>query len=220
MTLRLYFHPFASFCQKALIAFYENDIPFEGHLVDLGDERSRAAFYALWPIGRFPVLHDTARDVLLPESSIIIEYLGLHYPGPTRLVPADPDLALTARLQDRFFDLYIAEPMQKIVTDSLRTKGARDAAGVEAARSQLATAYGVAERAMASRTWAAGEAFTLADCAAAPALFYANWTMPFTSTHPALGRYLERLLERPSFARAVEEARPYRHLFPLEAPAN
>jgi glutathione S-transferase len=212
-SLKLYFHPFASFCQKALIAFYENQIPFGPVIVDLGDAASRAAFEAVWPIARFPVLRDEARDRLVPESSMIIEYLDLHYPGPVRLVPGDADDALTTRMRDRFFDLYVAEPMQKIVTDRIRPAGKSDPHGVDAARALLRTAYGMLDREMATRTWAAGESFSLADCAAAPALFYADWVMPFDE-HTNVAAYFDRLSARPSFARVVEEARPYRDLFP------
>jgi glutathione S-transferase len=212
-SLKLYFHPFASFCQKVLVALYENQVPFEAVVVDLGDEASRAAFEAIWPIARFPVLRDSAHNRLIPESSVIIEYLDLHYPGPVRLVPQDADAALTARMRDRFFDFYVAEPMQKIVTDRIRPPGKGDPHGVETARALLQTAYAILDREMATRTWAMGEAFTLADCAAAPALFYANWVMPFRDRRN-LDAYFSRLSERPSFARVVEEARPYRHLFP------
>jgi glutathione S-transferase len=211
--LKLYFHPFASFCQKALIAFYENHVPFEPIIVDLGDEASRTAFEAIWPIARFPVLRDDERDRLIPESSVIIEYLDLHYPGPVRLVPDDVDAAVTTRLCDRFFDFYIAEPMQKIVGDRLRPPGQADPHGVDAAKKLLHTAYGMLDREMATKTWAIGDAFTLADCAAAPALFYANWVLPFPE-HKNITAYFSRLSQRPSFARVVEEARPYRHLFP------
>jgi glutathione S-transferase len=209
--LTLYFHPFASFCQKALIAFYENHLPFEPVIVDLGDAASRAAFEAIWPIARFPVLRD--RDLLVPESSVIIEYLDVHYPGPVRLVPDNPDAALTMRMRDRFFDFYVAEPMQKIVTDRIRPAGKTDPYGVEAAQRLLQTAYAMLDREMATSTWAIDEAFTLADCAAAPALFYANWVMPFDA-YGNVAAYFRRLSERPSFARVVEEARPYRGLFP------
>jgi glutathione S-transferase len=212
--LTLYYHPFAAFCQKVLIALYENGTPFTPQLIDLGDPGQRAELQALWPVTRFPVLRDEARGRTVPESSIIIEYLGQHYPGPVRLLPEDPEQALAVRLVDRFFDHYVAETMQKIVTDRLRPQGQGDALGVEAARALLATAYGIAERDLAERTWAVGEDFTLADCAAAPALFYADWVQPIGASHPQLARYLARLLERPSVARVVEEARPYRHLFP------
>ena len=214
-SLTLYYHPFASFCQKVLIALYENGVPFRPHLVDLGDPEARAAFLAIWPIGKFPVLRDAARDRLLPESSIIIEYLALRHPGPLPLVPEDPDAALRVRLADRFYDSYVHEPMQKIVADTLRPPGRGDPQGVEDARALLATAYGMIEAEMGGRTWAVGEDFTMADCAAAPALFYANWVQPLAG-HPNVAAYLARLRARPSFARVVEEARPYRHLFPAE----
>jgi glutathione S-transferase len=212
--LQLYFHPFASFCQKVLIALYENGTPFEPHLVDLGDPASREAFLAIWPVGRMPVLVDRAANRTLPESSIIIEYLDRYHPGATPLIPGEFDKALETRLQDRFFDLQVSEPMQKIVTDRIRPRGQGDRHGVEAARASLLTAYKLLERQLETRTWAAGETFTLADCSAAPALFYADWVVPITPAHKHVRAYLDRLMNRPSFARAVEEARPYRGLFP------
>jgi glutathione S-transferase len=216
MSLTLYFHPLSSFCQKALIALYENDTPFAPHLVDLGDEASRAAFLKIWPIGKFPVLRDEARDRVIPESSIIIEYLAQHYPGRARLVPEDADVARQMRMRDRFYDLYVSEPMQKIVGDRRRPPGQRDPYGVEQAKSRLQTAYGMIDEDMAAKTWTIGDAFSMADCAAAPALFYANLVMPFGDTHKNIAAYFGRLMERPSFARAVEEAKPYFHLFPNE----
>jgi glutathione S-transferase len=214
MSLHLYFHPLSSFCQKVLMAFYENDTPFEPHVVDLGDETSRAAFLKIWPIGKFPVLRDDAEDRTIPESSIIIEYLDQRYPGRTRLVPNDPDLARQMRMRDRFYDLYVNVPMQKVVTDKLRPAGKNDPHGVEQAKEQLKTACGMIEQEMASKTWAMGDAFSMADCAAAPALFYANLVMPFGDAHKTVAGYLDRLMERPSFARALKEAQPYLHLVP------
>jgi glutathione S-transferase len=214
MSLKLYFHPLSSFCQKALIAFYENDTPFEPHIVDLADAKSSAAFKAIWPIGRFPVLRDEANDRTVPESSIIIEYLAQHYPGRTQLVPADPELARQTRLHDRFYDLYVNVPMQKIVTDKLRPPGKNDPHGVEQAQALLLTACGMIEQEMATKTWATGDAFSMADCAAAPALFHVNLTMPLGGTHRNAAAYLGRLMERPSFARALKEAQPYFALFP------
>jgi len=214
MALRLYYHPFSSFCQKVLVALYENDIAFEPELVDLGNPESRAAFAAVWPLVKFPVLRDEARGVTVPESTSIIEYLARHRPGPVALIPDDPEAALQARLWDRFHDNYVEHPMQKIVADRLRPADRRDPQGVADARALLDTAYGILETEMARKTWAAGEAFTLADCAAAPGLFYAEWVHPFTEKHPHLAAYFERLMARPSFARAVEEARPYRQYFP------
>jgi glutathione S-transferase len=214
MTLRLYFHPLSSFCQKALIALYENDTPFEPHIVDLGEETSRAAFLKIWPIGKFPVLRDEARGLTVPESTIIIEYLAQHFPGRSALVPADAELARQTRLADRFYDLYVSEPMQKIVGDRLRPADQKDPLGVEQARARLQTAYGIIESEVREKTWAVGEDFTMADCASAPALFYANLVAPFGETHRNTAAYFGRLMERPSFARAVKEAKPYFHFFP------
>jgi glutathione S-transferase len=214
MSLKLYFHPLSSFCQKALTALYENGTPFEPVIVDLFNEESAAAFKKIWPIGRFPVLRDEARDRTVPESSIIIEYLAQHYPGKSKLVPADADLARQMRLRDRFFDLYVNVPMQKIVTDKLRPAGKNDLYGVEEAKALLQTSLGMIDRDMEAKTWVMGDAFTMADCAAAPPLFYANMLMPLGDTHKNAARYLGRLMERPSFARAVKEAQPYLQLMP------
>jgi glutathione S-transferase len=215
MSLRLYFHPLASFCHKALIALYENETPFEPVIVDLGDAASRAAFRAVWPVAKMPVLRDDARGRTVAESTIVVEYLDAHYPGTTRFLPADPDGAWQTRMWDRFFDHYVQEPMQKIVTDRLRPAGKSDAYGVAQAQAQLHEACAVLERELAARTWM-GDAFTLADCAAAPALFYANTVAPFEKTQSNLAAYLGRLMARPSFARVLEEAQPYFELFPME----
>jgi len=214
MSLKLYLHPLASFCQKVLVALYENDTPFEPHIVDLANDTARADFEKVWPIGRFPVLRDEARDRTIPESSIIIEYLGLYYPGKTRLVPADAELAWQTRMWDRFYDLYVDEPMQKVVTDRLRPAGKTDPHGVGQAKTLLQTAYGIIDQEMRTKTWAMGDAFSMADCAAAPALFYANLVTPFGDTHKNAAAYLGRLMKRPSFARVVTEAQPYFALFP------
>ena len=214
MSLKLYFHPLSSFCQKVLVAFYENDTPFAPHIVDLADAASSADLKKIWPIGKFPVLRDDAKDRTIPESSIIIEYLGQHYPGKTRLVPADADLARQTRMRDRFYDLYVNVPMQKIVTDKLRPAGNNDPHGVDQAKTLLQTAYGMIDQEMGTRTWAMGDAFSMADCAAAPALFYANMVMPVGDTHKNAAAYLGRLMDRPSFARVVAEAQPYLALVP------
>ena len=214
MSLTLYFHPLSSFCQKALIALYENDTPFSRHIVDLGNETARAEFEKIWPVGRFPVLRDDAKDRTVPESSIIIEYLAQHYPGKTQLVPAEAELARQTRMHDRFYDLYVNVPMQKIVTDRLRPAGRNDPYGVEQAKTLLQTACGMIDQEMAAKTWAMGAAFSMADCAAAPALFYADKVMPFGNTYKNAAGYLRRLMERPSYARAIEEAQPYFALFP------
>jgi glutathione S-transferase len=207
-------HPFASFCQKVLLALYENGTPFEPHVVDLADETSRAAFLKVWPVGQFPVLRDEEKGLTIPESTIIIEYLADKYPGQADLVPADRDLALQTRLRDRFYDLHVDVPMQKIVTDRLRPPQKNDPYGVELARSALLTSYGIIEQEMATRTWATGSTFSMADCAAAPALFYANLVQPFMETHRNVAAYFERLMRRPSFARVVKEAEPYFQFFP------
>jgi glutathione S-transferase len=212
--LELFFHPLSSFCQKALVALYENDTPFTPHIVDLGNDTSRAELTRLWPVGKFPVLRDHARDRTIPESSIIIEYLNDHYPGATQLVPADADVARQTRLRDRFYDLYVNVPMQKIVTDRLRPPEKHDPHGVAEARDLLHTTLGMIEHDMAQKTWTMGDAFTMADCAAAPALFYANFVSPFGETHPHAAAYLARLADRTSFARALAEARPYLPLLP------
>jgi glutathione S-transferase len=214
MSLTLHYHPLASFCWKPLIALYENDTPFASHVVDLFDPASAAAFKTIWPIGKFPVLRDAARDRTVLESSIIIEYLAQHYPGKTQLIPADPELARQVRFHDRFFDLHVHEHMGKAITDRLRPAGKNDAYGVEQAKARLATACGMIDQGMAGKTWAMGETFTMADCAAAPALFYANMVMPLGDTYKNTAAYLDRLTQRPSFARALKEAQPYFAMIP------
>lgn len=216
MSLTLYYHPLSSFCWKALIALYENAIPFTPHLVDLSDATKRAEFLAVWPIGKFPVLRDEARGCTIAESSILIEYLAQHYPGPVPLIPADPEAALQVRARDRFFDLHIHMRMQAVVADALRPEGQHDPYGVQDARRRLQTALDLLDREIGGSSWAAGEAFSLADCAAAPSLFYANEVAPFGTTHRNVTAYLKRALARPSVARAVDEAKPYFHLFPRD----
>jgi glutathione S-transferase len=213
-ALTLHYHPLASFCHKVLIALYENETPFEPHIVDLGDANARAAFSALWPIAKMPVLVDARRGQTWAESSIIIEYLATHYPGRTALLPGDAGAALEARALDRFYDLYVSEPMSKIVTDMIRPEGQRDALGVEQARALLTTAYGMIERQMAGRRWALGDELSLADCAAAPALYYAHQVLPLGGEHSVALAYRERLMARPSFVRVLAEAEPYLALFP------
>ena len=216
MSLKVYAHPFSSYCQKVLIALYENDTPFEFRMLAPGEERVAAEHEALWPLKRIPVLVDEGRTVV--EASIIIEHLGLHHPGPARLIPEDPRAALDVRMMDRFFDNYIMTPMQKIVVDSIRAAEHRDRQGVAEARQLLGTAYRWLDDAMTGHGWAAGNTFSLADCAAAPALFYADWVHPIGTDFSNVHAYRRRLLARRSFARAVDEARPYRPLFPLGAP--
>ncbi len=216
MALRLYFHPFSSFCQKVLIALYENGTPFEREIVDLMNPAVAANFKKMWPIGKFPVLRDESTGETLPESSIIIEYLAEHYPGKSKLVPDNPDLSREARFYDRFFDLYVELPLQKVVVDSFRPEGKNDPYGVEQAKSQFRTALDILEDKLTGKTWAAGDSFTIADCSAAPALFYTNLLMPFDKEYKQTGAYLRRLMQRPSFARCIAEAKPYRQLFPIK----
>jgi glutathione S-transferase len=216
MTLILYHHPLASFCHKVLLALYENDTPFTSVVVDLGDRQASAEFFAFWPIGKIPILRDERFNRTIPETSIIIEYLDHHYPGIRPLLSHDEAERLDTRLWDRFFDCYVQVPMQKIVTDRLRPAGKNDSYGVERAKASLQTAIGLIDCGMATKKWAMGEEFTMADCAAAPALFFANKVMPFGGTHSNTAAYLGRLMQRPSFARAVKEAEPYLTLVPKE----
>lgn len=217
MSLTLHFHPLASYCWKPLIALYENDIPFTPNQVDLGNPAERAVLVKLWGIGKFPVLRDDARNETVPESSIIIEYLDNNYGGRTRFIPDDPARALPTRLRDRFYDLYVHLPMQKIMLDRLRPADKKDPHGVEEATAQLLISYAMIEQQMASGGWAMGEDFSLADCAAAPSLFYANMVVPFGEANRNLAAYFERLKERPSFARVLKEAEPYFQMVPKES---
>ena len=213
MSLVLHYHPLSSFCWKVLIALYEKEMAFEPKLVDFGDAASRAAFEALWPVAKIPVLEHDGKAV--PETSIMIEYLD-RLAGEPRMIPEDAEEALEARLADRFYDLYVHVPMQRIVADRLRPQGQRDPFGVAEARRLLATGLGVAERQLGARRWAGGEAFGIADCAAAPALFYADKVMPIGEDFPVAAAFLERLKARPSFARVLAEAEPWFRYFPEE----
>ena len=214
--LLLYAHPFSSYCQKVLVALYENDTPFEWRLLSQENPQVLEEFATRWPLKRFPLLVDAGRTIV--EASIIIEHLGLHHPGPVKLLPDDAAAALEVRSMDRFFDNYISTPQQKIVFDSLRPEAERDAYGVTEARAMLDTAYAWLDQVMADREWATGDRFSLADCGAAPFLFYADWTHRIDPSFANVIAYRQRLLARPSFARAVDEARPYRSFFPLGAP--
>jgi len=213
--MKLYGHPFSSYTQKVLIALYENQTPFDYQQLG-GDAAIEDAHRRLWPIKKMPTLDDRGRVVV--ESSVIIEYLDLHYPGTVRMLPKDSEAALDVRMLDRFFDNYVMTPMQRIVFDHLRPAGERNPADIADARALLDKSYAWLERTLAGRQWAAGDAFTLADCAAAPSLFYADWVHEIPATHPNLRAYRTRLLQRPSFKRAVDEARPYRSFFPPGAP--
>ncbi len=216
MSLKLYFHPLASYCHKALIALYESGIPFQPIFVDLSDEKSSAELRSFWPMAKFPVLRDEARNRTIAEATVIIEYLDAYYLGPTRFIPVDPDLAWQTRMWDRFYDLYVHESMQKIVGDHLRPAGAKDPFGVEHAKVTLRCAYGMIDSHMAGKTWMIGGAYGLVDCAASPALFYANTAMPFDPAQRNLQAYFDRLMSRPSYVRVLKEAQPYFDLFPME----
>ncbi|MGE0776151.1 MAG: glutathione S-transferase family protein [Sphingomonadaceae bacterium] len=211
--LKLHYHPLSSYCWKAIIAFYENNTPFTPILVE--DAAGWAKVAALWPIKKFPLLEDVDRDVVVPEASIIIEYLALHYPGEFLSIPADDDAALEVRLMDRIFDNYVMTPMGSIVADIIRPDSAnKDPYGVAQARERLATSYDLLEKRLAGRSWAAGDTFSLADCAAFPALYYANRLVPIGDDRPILTAYLNRLQTRPSIARVFAEAEPFLHMFP------
>jgi glutathione S-transferase len=213
MSLELFLHPLSSYCHKVLIGLYENDIPFEVKRID--DPAVAPEYEKLSPLKRFPILRDVERDRVIPESTIIIEYLGIHFPGRVALIPKDPDLAWQVRLRDRFFDNYMHTPMQRFPADRMRPEGRKDPHGLEEARALFVKALGLVDTEMANKTWAMGETFTMADCSAAPALFYGNrFFGPFRDTHPKALGYLDRLMSRPSYARVLEEAKPFMHLLP------
>lgn len=219
MTLRLHEHPYSSYCQKVRIALYELGAPFESVLLDFGDPEKYAAFQAMWPVAKFPVLEDTDRGETVPESSIIIEYLDTYYPGPAPLIPRRPDQALKARLWDRFCDLHLMNHMQTIIGNRLRPDGEKDPYGRDDADRRLALAYDVLEARLGDGPWMLGDAFTIADCSAAPALRYVDKVRPLDD-HPKAKAYLQRLLQRPSFVRALEDAAPFGELMPQETEAG
>jgi glutathione S-transferase len=214
MSLTLYYHPLSSYCHKVLIALYENATPFTPHLVELQKPESRAAFKAIWPVGKFPVLRDKANGRVIPESTTIIEYVALRYPGPVKLIPEAPEAALDVRALDRFFDLHVHTHMQRIIGERMRPADKKDTLGLSQAQAALDIALGIAEKNIAGRSWAAGDEFTMADCAAAPALFYIDGGIAPLTQYPNLSAYLTRLKQRPSYARALSEAEPYMHMLP------
>lgn len=216
MMPELYGHPFASFVWKALIALYEREVPFTFRMVDPDHPENQARMAMLSPTGQFPALVDGSRQ--LAESNAIIEYLDLFHGTASPLVPADAREALQARMMADIFDDYIHAPMQRIVGDALRPEAERDPRGVAEARATLDRCYAWLEPRLAATPWVAGARFTIADCAAAPALFYADWVHPITPEYAALRACRVRLLARPSVARVVDEARPFRHFFPLPRP--
>jgi glutathione S-transferase len=216
MKPSLFAHPFASYCQKVLIALYENGTDFTYRKFGPEDPTAMNELESLWPLKKFPVLLDEGRTYV--ESSVIIEYLGIRHPGAVKFIPADTSAALEVRMLDRCFDNYVMTPMQKIVADFIRAESDRDPTGVREARALLDSAYAWLNGVMRNRTWAAGEQFTLADCAAAASLFYSDWVHEISAQHSSLRDYRARLLARPSVVRTVDEARPYRSLFPPGAP--
>jgi len=215
VTLELFFHPLSSYSHKALVALYEGAIPFEPRLLEDPDSEVWKRFRSLWPIGKFPTLRIEAEDRTIPEATIIIEFLAERYPAAAHLIPADPDLARQTRLRDRFFDLYVMGSMQRIMDHARSAPDATDPVGVRMAEERLATAYDMIARELADgRPWIMGDGFTMADCAAAASLFYADRAFSFTATHPDVAAYLDRLKARPSYARALKEAEPYFGLLP------
>lgn len=216
MSMQLFGHPFSSYTMKALIAFYENDTPFEFRLLGSDHPDNFAELARRWPIAKFPLIVDG--DTTVFETSAIIEHLAAFHPGPVSLIPADAKAAVPVRMLDRVFDRHLMDPMQAIVSDARRPEGMRDPYGVGLARNALDTIYAWLDQMLTGRIWAAGDAFTLADAAAAPALFYADWAHPIGEDRATLKAYRTRLLSRPSFARCVDDARPYRRFFPLGAP--
>lgn len=216
MAPTVYGHPFSSYTQKLLIALHENATPYELRTIGPDAPQVVAEWLARWPLALFPVLVDG--DATVAESSIIIEHLQIHHPGPVRLLPVDAAAALPVRFLDRFFDLHVMDPVQHAVRGAMTGDATKRAEALALTAQKLDRAYAWLDAELKGRTWAAGEAFTLADCAAAPSLFYADWTHPIPAEFAVLRAYRARLLARPSFARAVDAARPLRHLFPLGAP--
>jgi glutathione S-transferase len=213
MALTLYSHPLSSCCWKVLIALYENGTPFNARMVNLGDPEAKAAFKTLWPTAKIPLLEDG--NEVIPETSIMIEHIEQRYPGETCLIPQDPHEQLSVRLWDRLFDLYVMTPMQRFIAQQLRPEAERDTGIIAGSLKELRNAYDMIEERRGNRNWAAGESFSMADCAAAPALFYARTVAPFSSSHVNLSHYFDRLMTRPSVKRVITEARPYFQYFPL-----
>jgi glutathione S-transferase len=213
MNLTLYSHPLSSYCWKVLIALYENGSPFDVRMVNLGDPEAKATFKALWPTAKIPLLEDG--NEVIPETSIMIEHIEQRHPGKVRLIPQDPHEQLNVRLWDRLFDLYVMAPMQRFIAQQLRPAAERDTVIIADSLAELRNAYDMIEERRGNHNWAAGESFSMADCAAAPALFYARIVAPFSSSHVNLSHYFDRLMTRPSVKRVITEARPYFQYFPL-----
>ncbi|MGH6729455.1 MAG: glutathione S-transferase family protein [Sphingomicrobium sp.] len=215
MSLQFFGHPFSSYTQKVLIALWADETPFEYRVIDPEHPENMEELKRHWPFGQFPLLLDNGRP--FAESTPIIEHLQAEHGGIHRWIP-DGDIGRKVRFLDRFFDLYIMGNMQVPVLNAIRPEGSRDSFGVEKARSQLNLAYDWLEANLGDGPWAVGEEFTLADCAAAPSLFYADWVEEIGPKRLRLGEYRARLLAHPIVTRAVDEARPYRAFFPLGAP--
>ncbi|MGJ4733022.1 glutathione S-transferase family protein [Leptospira levettii] len=214
-NLLLYYHPLASFCHKVLIAMYENGTEFEPRFVDLSEEESRSELFAYWPVGKIPLLRDRMQNQIIPETSVIIEYICEYYPGSANLLPSVPQKAIEVRLWDRFFDLYISDSVQKIVLDRIRLEGQKDPFGVERAYERLSVAYGMLEKQLDAKNYIVSDTFTMADCAAVPALFYADTLLSFQKDYPKLTNYFERLLEKSSVKRTLDEAEPFFYMYPF-----
>ncbi|MGZ3653103.1 MAG: glutathione S-transferase family protein [Bdellovibrionota bacterium] len=218
--LILYIHPLSSFCHKVLFPFYENGVKFRAETLNLQDRDASADFYRDWPLGKIPLLRD--KDQVIPESTVILEYVDQNYPGPMKLFPADPAACREARLWDRILDSYVHIPMQNIVANQLRPEGLRDALNVAEAKDWMSKSYDLLERRLESRKWILGHDLSVADCAALPALFYGGVVHPFAKTHPNIAAYFERLYALPSVKRTLEEAKPFFRYFPFydELPAR
>lgn len=215
MPLTLHLHPLSSFCHKVLIGLYENGTPFTPQTVSIADGVASDDFLKLSPFGKIPALEDSTRRRVVNETSVILEYLDMHYPGAARLIPRDPDAAIDVRMWDRFLDSYLHQPMQRITAERMRPDGNKDPFGENEARKSVRRAYDVLEKQLGDNAYAGGSAFSLADCAAAPALFYLQASEPFADSHPRIARYFEALFARPSYARALAEAKPFLQYFPL-----
>jgi glutathione S-transferase len=211
MSLTLYYHPLSSFCHKVLIALYENNVEFERRVIEFVSEADRTDLQAIWPFNKFPVIRDHARQRDVAESSVIIEYLDHYFAGERSLIPSEWEAAFEVRFWDRVFDNYVQRPMQQIVSGRIKGNGA-DLANEYAT---LRTAYGMIDQHIASRVWMSGQHFSMADCAAAPALFYASTLQPFPQESSHLRNYFERLVARPSFRRVIDEAKPYFSRYPF-----
>ncbi|MCW7504562.1 glutathione S-transferase family protein [Leptospira paudalimensis] len=214
-NLLLYYHPLASFCHKVLIALYENGTEFEPRFVDLSEEESRSELFAYWPVGKIPLLRDRMRNQIIPETSVIIEYISEYYPGTANLLPTPTQESIGVRLWDRFFDLYISDSVQKIVLDRIRPEGQKDPFGVERAYERLPVAYGMLEKELDTKNYIVSDTFTMAECSAVPALFYSDTLLSFRNGYPKLTNYFERLLEKDSVKRTLDEAEPYFHMYPF-----